>query len=362
MALHSIGGNVTSSDVRADRIAAGTVGGEHIVPKSVGGNRNNALVDNLDPRLVYGIVGSGTATFTTELTGQFSRQASLVTTSTANAAIQLRFQGNSIGIIGAATPYGDSAAYVYIDGAVAYGRIAVSTVINFSVGTGATLSTPAITDDTTTFVLNSTTGFSSSGYLLIDDEVIQYTLSGSTVTIVARAQFNTNKSDHLYSATVYQWSNVVSFNNTTDFINGKLLFYNPFLANGPHTVTLVCSGGGKVYFDGYLIGPQIGASNIAIETGSVTISGLSTSGNGHADIGSLVSNNSDVQVISIFGYQQTSPDASTDTATTMSKLGVKYATALGDFDSQPYLFIHNGPGSTSVTLRVTFVYIGGTIR
>ena len=358
--LHSIGGNINSHDVRVDRIAAGTVGGEHMVTRSIQGGKLTSLVDNTDPRLVYGIVGSGTATFSSSITGAFTKNGSVVYTSTTNGAIQLRFNGNSIGMLGSVAPLGDPEFYVYIDGALSYGRSPVASPISFTAGTD-TPSSPAIDDDSTTITVVDGTLYTSSGYVLVDNEVIQYSsISGNTLTIQARAQFDTAQTDHNYTATVYQWTNVFSCYSPDSFSNQKLLFYNPFLASGPHLITLVCSGGGRLYFDGFITGPLIGASSMSIEFGTLLVTGT-TSANGHLEIGRLTTSNTNVQLFGIVGYSQTTPDTTTDTTNTMAKLGFYYDGGDASFETQPILYLHNGPGASAIAVMITIAYIGETI-
>jgi len=283
-----------------------------------------------------------------------------VYSSDANAAIQLKFQGSSVGIIGMANAFGDSAATVYVDGQVAYGRIPTMAPLYFT--PGSAMSTPVVTDDSTTVTAYIPTGFASSGYIIIGDEVIKYSsLSGNNFTISERGAFGTKQVDHYMNETVYQWSNVLSFYNSSGNSTGQLLWYNPFLAAGPHTITVVCSGGGKVYFDSFVVGSLIGASSMALQVGTLTTS-CTTSANGHGEFNIIQTSNTDVQLVGVIGYAQTSPDAYSDNATTMGKLGVKWPTSSGSLDALPVFYIHNGPASTTVTVQITFAYIGETIR
>lgn len=358
--LHSIGGQVNSTDVRMDRIAAGTVGGEQVVPSSIRGGRMASLVDNMDARITYGVYGSGSVSFTSVITSAFSRMGTYVFSSSANAAIQLKFDGNSVGVVGMANQFGDSAASVYIDGVAAYGRIPTMTTFRFP--SDFVINTPAIDDDTTNITAYSTSGFSASGYLIIGDEVIKYSsISSGDFIIEERGAQGTKKVDHNVNETIYQWSNVLSFYNSSGNSTGQLLWYNPFLANGPHTVTIVCSGGGKVYFDSFVVGSLIGASSMALQVGTLTTS-CSTSANGHGEFNIIQTSNADVQLVGVIGYAQTSPDAYSDNATTMARLGVKWPTSSGSLDALPVFYVHNGAAGTTVTVQITFAYIGETIR
>lgn len=358
MALHNIEG-LNSIDNIVQRVGAGTIGGEHIVPGSVAGKRIVNVVDNSDPNVVYGYYGTGSASFTSEQGAAFSRSGTTIWTNSTNGAIQLNFVGTSIGIIAPSNPYGDFSATVYIDGAVAYGRVPIYSPIYF---TAATVlgSTPALTPTATSLTLRSVSNFASSGYVLIDDEVIAYSsITGSTLNISGRGQQGTQATAHYYSATVYQWSSTLSFFSTDGYATQQTVFYNPFLSNGPHKITMVCSGiGGNMYLDAFVIGSLIGAQSLAIQTGTATLT-ATTSANGHVDIGALQTNNTNVQIVGVIGYEQTTPAANIDNANTMSKLGLGYNTVGTTAQTwEPEFFLHNGPAGTSVTVRVTFAYIG----
>lgn len=363
MALHGVENKVHSLDGSLQRQGAGTLGGEHMVPGSIQGHRMTNVVDNTDPRVSYGYYGTGTASFTQQTTAPFARGGTTIWTQTANAAMQLKFTGTSIGILAPSNPTGDDSAEVYIDGQVAYGRIPVACGQGFPASSSVPLSTPSVSiyDDTVSVVDSS--NFASSGYILIDDEVMSYSsIAYNIFQIDGRGEFDTQVTDHYYDATVYQWSNVVSFYESGGYSTQNTVFYNPFLSQGPHTVTLVCSGGGgNMYLDAFVIGSLIGSKSMNIQTGTAAVT-VTTSANGHADIGALSAINSDVQVIGVIGYEQTTPTASIDNATTLAKLGVKNETSPTSAQSwQPIFYIHNGPASTTVTIRITFSYIGASI-
>jgi hypothetical protein len=362
MALHNDSG-LNSIDNINQRIGAGTIGGEHIVPGSVGGRRINQIIDNTDPRVLYGYYGTGTATFTQQTSAPFTRGGTTIWTQTANGAMQLQFDGTSIGVIAPSNPTGDFSAVVYIDGEVAYGRIPIMSSQGFPPG-GSSLSTPSISTTATTVTVTDSSNFESSGYIIVDSEIMAYSsVAANIFTISSRGAFGTQVTDHYYDATVYQWSNTLSYYNPNGFDTQNLLFYNPFLSNGPHKITLVCSGvGGFMYLDSFLVGSLIGSKSVNLQTGTVDVT-VTTSANGHADIGALQTSNADVQICGVIGYTQTSPTTQIDNANVLSILGVRYDTvASGSGQTwQPIFYIHNGPGSTSVTIRITFSYIGASV-
>lgn len=362
MALHNVEG-LNSIDNVVQRLGAGTIGGEHIVPGSLGGKGAISTIDNTNPNVVYGYYGTGTASFTRQTGAPFSSGGTVVWTESPNAAIQLKFVGTSVGIIAPTNPTGDDSAEVYIDGELAYGRVPIYSSQGFP-GGSSSLSEPSVPVGGTTVNVTDDSNFAASGYLIIDDEIIEYSsVSSGVFTISERGALGTQEVDHYYDATVYQWSNILSFYNTSGWATKELIFYNPFLSNGPHTITMVCSGGGgDMFLDSFVVGSLLGAKNINTQTGTAAVT-VTTSANGHVDIGALTSVNTDVQIIGVVGYEQTIPSTGTDTANTMAKLGVRYdVVATGGSQAwQPIFYLHNGPAVTAVTVRITFTYLGESI-
>lgn len=71
----------------------------------------------------------------------------------------------------------------------------------------------------TTLTLASTAGLASAGYVIIENEIVQYTgIAGSTLTGVTRARYGTVMSNHWSGDNVYQglWFTIIN--------GGALLF------------------------------------------------------------------------------------------------------------------------------------------
>lgn len=362
MALHSADSKVQSLDKTLERIGNGTIGGDFIVPGSVQGKRLSNIVDNSDPRVSYGYYGTGSASFTSQTSSIFARGGTTIWTTSTNGAIQLKFIGTSIAILAPSNPTGDASMAVYIDGSRAYGRIPVFSTISFSPAYSA--ATPPMSPTSTTVTLTDSSNFASSGYALIDDEVVSYSgIAANVMTITGRGLQGTQATSHYYNAVVYQWSQTVSCYEASGYSTQNMIFYTPFLSPGPHTITMVCSGGGgNMYLDAFVVGSLIGARSVNVQTGTAAISGTTTA-NGHLEIGALTSVNSDVQIIGVIGYEQTVPTASVDNATTLAKLGVKneVVPVSGAQSWQPIFYLHNGPGASAITIRITFTYLGPTV-
>lgn len=362
MSQWSVDGNTQRGDVRQDRIAAGTVGGEHAVPKGLFGRNVASVIDDSDPSITYGSTGAGTSSFTGYAAEGYTYKGTqtviggILTNGIAQSAAQLKFNGTSIGVMGGTNPFSGIMS-VYIDGALASGRLPVSIALNVSLASAP--NAPIITaTDTSIITLAIPSGFPSSGTILIGNELISYSSKTTTVfTVSQRGAGGTTAQNHYANETVYLWGSSVDLSTSTDYSNRRLLYYNPFLQPGSHTITIVVSAGGtgysRIYFDGFITGGLVGASNIFTQTGTITVT-VGTDSNGHSDIGSITSNNSDVSIIGILGYTQTNCE-STNT-NTMLKIAVRYLP-----DGSPYLYAHNGPISATVTVVITFMYVGESL-
>jgi hypothetical protein len=366
MSIYSVDGKRPSADVRAERIAAGTVGGEHAVPRSFVGQNVASIIDDADPAIIYGTVGSASASFTGFAAEGYTYKgtqtiiggydASLVDKGVADSAAQLTFNGTSIGVLGGTNPFSGTMK-VYIDGVLTAGRLPTSVALNVSLATGpnAPIVTPTDMSITTLAIPSN---FASAGTILIGKELITYSSKTGTVfTVSQRGAFGTTATNHYANETVYMWGSSTDLSSSTDYANKRLLYYNPFLSPGEHTITIVVAAGATgythIYFDGFVTGSLVGASNLFTQTGSITAT-LALDANGHCDIGGVVSNNSDVSIVGVLGYTQTDCEASTTNA--MVRIGTRYLT-----DGSPYLYAHNGTAGANVTVVITFMFIGESL-
>lgn len=349
-------GKTPEFDYRGQRIAAGTIGGEHAVPHSLAGGTVASIVDDANPRITYGTYGGSTAAFSSFASEGYTQRGtqtiigSMTGTGTPTSAAVMNFDGTSIGVMGGTNPY-SGVMSVYIDGVLTPGRLPTSVAPNISLLTSTSQPVLAV-GGTSLTTLTIPAGFTASGTLLLGNELLTYSSKTATVFTISPATQN-----HYADETVYLWGSSTDLSTTTDYANKRLLYYNPFLTQGPHRIIIVVSVGAtaysRIYFDGFITGSLVGSSNLFTQTGTIT-SSPTFDANGHCDVGGIVSNNSDVSIIGILGYTQTNCE-STNT-TIMAKLGVRYQP-----DGSPYLYLHNGPPSTSATILITFMYIGESL-
>lgn len=359
MSIHTVGGKTSQFDYR-ERIAAATIGGEHVVPRSQTAHSVAAIVDDADPAITYGTYGGSFGSFTSFASeGYTHRGTQTIIGSTSDiqySAASMNFNGSSMGVMGGTNPY-SGIMRVYIDGVAASGRLPLSINLNISLITNSSQPVVSATDMTIT-TLTIPAGFAASGTILLGNELITYSSKTGTDFIVsARGAGGTTAQAHYASETVYAWGAAIDLGTTTAYTNKRLLWYNPFLSPGLHTIMIVVETGfttySRIYFDGFITGSLVGASNLFTQTGTITCA-VSTDGNGHSDVGGIVANNSDVSIIGILGFTQT--NCETTNAIVMAKLGVRYQP-----DGSPYFYVHNGPLSSSITLLITFMFIGETL-
>lgn len=362
--IYSIDGKTQSQDVRQERIAAGTVGGELILPKGVGGRKIQSVVDDSDPRITYGLVagyGSSAASFSLNATTDFQFGGTFIVlgsnggTGTPGAAAQLTFTGTSIAVLGGVNP--DSGTMrVYIDGVETAGRIPIYTGFRIS---GSTFGSSIIdSDDATVPALAGALSFSASGRLFINGELIDYTSrDGNGFYGCTRGVGGTTATSHNANETIYQWASSIGL-YSTGYASKQVIYYNPLLEPGTHTIVIVVetnatSGKALLYFDGFVAtGSLLGASNIFTQIAAVRVP-ITTDANGHCEIGALVASNNDVSRLALLGYTQSNTEVTNTTA--LGNLGLMYAGNL------PYLYIHNGPASSTFNLTITFAFIGETL-
>lgn len=360
MSLWSIDGNRPTLDVRQDRIAAGTLGGEHMVPRSIGGKKVSGVIDDSDPRIIYGYaagygVSSGTFSFyaTTDFVygGTQTVVGGLTGTGTPGSAAQITFKGTSIGVLGSFNP--DSGTMrIYIDGVETKGRLPNYTGIKLP----SSYANPIITATATSIPALNTASFPSSGYIYLGGEVIQY--ASKTGISFDGCTRGTAATIHNANETIYLWDSSIGL-YSAGYGSRQILYYNPLLSEGSHTITIIAetnatSGNARIYFDGFVTGSLIGATNVLTQLATFSFTGVATDGNGHVDLGGFVANNNDIARLSLLGYSQT--NCETTNTTIMGTLGVRYGT-----DGQVFYYLHNGPISATINIILSFAFIGETI-
>lgn len=365
MSRWSINGESGMPDVRNERIAAGTIGGEHLVQRGVGGKKVNAIIDDSDSRIIYGYVtgyGATSGTFTGYGSANYvygGTQTVIgggINPGSPGSAAQFSFTGTSIAVLGSVNPDSGNMR-VYIDGVETKGRIPITTVPKLAVP----LVTPWLTSTATSMsTLSQATSFSASGYAYINGEIIQYTSRDSNGFYgCTRGALGTQASSHNANETIYQWDSSIGLYSAA-YGNRQVLYYNPMLSSGTHTITIIAetnsiSNNAKIYFDGFVqAGSLLGSGNIAAQLYTFTFTSVATDANGHVDLGSPVSVNNDIAQLSVLGYTQSNCESSNTTA--MGKLGIRY-----QVDGSPVYYLHNAAASSTFNVTITFVYLGETL-
>jgi hypothetical protein len=374
MTVWSHDGNTLSADVRGERNAAGTVGGEMVQPQGLLARGLNAIIDDTDTRILYGGLNGSANAFVQDQNNLLNNNMTQTIiggrgvaypTGVSGSAAQLKFKGTSIGVMGGTNPY-SGVMSVFIDGVAAAGRLPVYIPIYIGNG-GANI--PALNaTDTTIVAYGTNAGFLSSGTVLIGSELITY--SGISTdgngnynfTGCTRGALGTTAQQHFASESIFAWASTIDLSTATDYSTKQLLYYNPLLSPGDHTITISVTVGNtgysRIYFDGFITGSLVGAQNLFTQTGTVTVSVI-TDANGHGTLGNLFYPPSNVTLIGMLGYTQTSTE--TSNATAMAKVGITRSSSYTNGETWPFFYIHNGPPSTTVTLIFTFTYIGETI-
>lgn len=360
MSLWKGEGKTQSLDVRKEAIGFGTLGGEHAAPRSFSSQALTNIIDDTDSRISYGIIsaiGASVASFTTLSLSAFNQSGTSTIFVTKGAGCGMSFSGTSIGVL-AATNSQSGNMRIYIDGVATAGRVNAFTTPLFA-GAG----TPAISATDTTINVGSTNPFTSSGRIIIDSELIDYTgISLTSFTGCTRGVGGTTAAEHQNSATIYQWDSVCSLYNANNTELKKLVYYNPFLSPGRHTIQIgadtdVTHSTTGVWFDGFVVGSLVGAKNIFTQIGTVYIQNHALTANGHSTSPFYITlNSNDIAISSIVAYSQTSPDCEGNTANTMAKLAMNF-----DANAQPQFYFHNGPASTNINVRIVLAYIGESL-
>lgn len=368
MSLWKTHGESNAVDTQVQRIGMGTVGGDHVVQRSLTAGDVSSLIDDSSPSIVYGLAtapGAGSfASFdffaTTDFVtgGTETILGGLTGSGTPGAAAQLFFQGTSIAVLGSTNPNSGNMR-VYIDGVAKPGRVPIYAGIRLP---SIFSNTPIGAADTTIPALAQALSFPATGTMYLGGELITYTSrDGNGFYGCTRGTGGTTATIHTANETIYLWDNSIGLYSATDYATKQVLYYNPFLSPGPHKITIVAetnttSTFARIYFDGFVTGPLLGARNIFTQIATFTISGT-TDGNGHFDIGSITASNNDVARLAFIGMSQKTPDCESSNTNTMAKLGVKYNLA-----GTPLYYLHNGPASSAFVIILTFAFIGEALH
>jgi hypothetical protein len=222
--------------------------------------------------------------------------------------------------------------------------------------------------DTTIVAWGTNSGFLSSGTLILGSELMTYT--SITTDVNGNANFNgitrgaggTAATTHFASESIFAWASTIDLSTATDYGTKQLLYYNPLLQPGEHKITISVTaapnGYARIYFDGFITGSLVGAQSLFTQTGTVTVSTI-TDANGHAIIGDLFFSASNMAMIGVLGYTQVSAEASNTTS--FARLGLTRSSTYVNGETWPFFYLHNGPANTTLTIIITFTYIGQTL-
>ncbi len=369
MALNIIDGQSSANDLSAQRVGFGTMGGDHVVPRGLGGKTINSIVDDQDSRVSF-VKVRGITTGSDPFGYSVFRQSSFDSTGTFTQlgkftgfipqGALFNFTGTSIGVLG---QYGTVGSIrVYIDGIETKGKLPVFNQLSAFWYSGANNNTLNPTD--TRIYLGSTTGLpATNGAICIEREVITYATLVPAGTDPAyldgctRGAFNSTATTHPSTSTVYLWDSRVNLSSGSDFGTRKVLWINHLLDNGPHQIVVAVTDdnniGGNNYFnfDGFLTGPLIGQGSMSIEYGTVTLSSSAfgnTNANGYVYLNALQTRG-EVAIVGTIGINQLSPSPN---GSNMFKLGVN------SIGNGVEFYLANGPANSAWTVQILFAYIG----
>lgn len=371
MAIWSIDGKTPQADVREQRIHAGTIGGEHAVNKSFTSNAVNAVIDDADPRILYAVYNAATADFTATRISTFDYDGSTHWFRSLGAAAQMRFTGTSIAVM-ARTNVNSGSMQVFIDGVATVGRILQWDNLD---QTTYTVTNPNLSISATSIVLQSVTflGGATSGELMIGSERITFTgVTGTTLTGCTRGANGSTASTHVWTEMVYAMSWVAScFSDPSDGPNlstGRIVYYNPFLSPGEHTILIVAINNPVAmqqgfWFDGFVTGTLLGARHIARQVGTVMFR-ATTNASGFVEFGALTTRTG-VSTMGLLGYNQISSGGGTyPNLVCIGNGGSSVTNTDGsvswDSGSSPSYALQ-GSASTTYTVQAFFTYIGESI-
>jgi hypothetical protein len=359
MSIWSADQNLNVPDESAQRQGFGTVGGDHVVNGSLSNRKASSVVDPLDTRISYGAFqanGLLVRTDTNDALSFTSRGTNAVLggtvgTGTPGAAGAYRFTGTSIGVLASTNPF-SGVIQVFIDGVPTPGKLPVNVGLRMASNPG-----PAVlAGDTVVNILGSTSAFPSSGRILIGGELIDYTGTlTQSFTGCTRGAGGTLPADHTGADSVSLWDYQVDLSTTSDYATRRLVYYNPLLQPGDHQIVIVVqpsiySGYARIYFEGFVQGQLLGAGNIFTQIATITLP-VTTSANGHYDLGVLATFNPDVVIIGVLGITQ--PNAAGDNTVALGQLGIKY-----DQNTLPFLYLHTAQPSSTFNVTISFSYLG----
>lgn len=375
MSVWKVSGSTPQIDIKTSPNQLGTVGGDHVVPFSIGGGGMSSFVDNEDPRVVpasyTSLGGDGSAPLTYLRAGSFDLQGTAIYFTEQYTGARFTFKGSTIGVLARTYP-GSSGFRVYVDGVPTKGRVFSFTQLSGSVYVPGT----PLSSSATTITVESTTGFDSAGSILIGKEVIDYTgKTATTFTGCTRGAENTVAASHAWTEVVYKWSYDVPLSTgesglAFDFSNRQLVYYNPFLSEGEHYIDVVLNSvadpfvGYSVMLDGFIVGPVVGTRQIYSNVGTLTLSSTdgfgNTDVNGYIDLGTLTTPRN-VTLMGVLGFNQITPSAIGTGV--LFKLEVYPGhPASGPFTySTPAFRLVDGPASSAWTIQLIFSYIGESI-
>ena len=370
MALNKQQGTNQARDGVAQRIGSGTLGTDFVQTGGISGKKIASIIDDSDPRIIYATVSGNLqdGSITNQATNNFvsgGTQTILGGVSgvgVVGTSASYTFTGNSIGVLGALSMYSGKMR-VYIDGSERAGKTALRS--SFRIGYLGNYSAPVLGLDDTFIPAYGFGGSSSTpGKVYIEGEIISYTSYDTNGFYgCVRGIDGTQAKIHLASETIYEWASVVNCSLGTGGVVGRsslrqVLWYNPMLAPGQHTITIkteaATSTYAKIYFDGFIQGTLLGNKNILTQFVTYTWN-IYTDANGHAELGYLSQQSTDSAIIGMLGYTQDTAEASNT---------VPVGRLMMRFDpntNQPYLSFHNGPGSSSVWVTAIFSLIGESL-
>lgn len=258
MSIVSVDGKRPSDDLRNERLAAGTVGGEFATPGSFNARTLNTVITPFDPRVSFG--GTWSVYRGLEPDSYLGMGA---VSSTPGSNITVTFTGTSITVFGKSTS-GGGYMDVTLDGVSTRGK--VNTYTTLALGTyGIT----GLNSSDTSVVLTSASALTAPGYIQIDGEVISFSgISTNTLTGCVRGASGTQAASHSSSAMVYGLNSLVNFYSPV--VQQRIPVWSATnLSPGTHTLTLTLrsdhdasSSGFDCTIAGFVVNGVVGASNI----------------------------------------------------------------------------------------------------
>lgn len=258
MSMTSIDGKRPRQDLRSERFAAGTVGGEFATPGSFSARTLNTVISPFDPRVSYG--GSWDISKGIEVDSYLGQSAS---SSTPESSISVTFTGTSVTVFTKNTP-GGGYMDVTLDGEAAYGKVNAYTTLS-----AGTYGLTGLSDSATSVDLTDASAYTSPGYIQIDGEIIYFTgISTNTLTGCTRGALGTSAVGHATNAMVYGLNTVVNFYSPV--IQQRVAAWSATnLSPGTHTLTMTLrsdadpsSVGTDCNVSAFVVNGLIGASNV----------------------------------------------------------------------------------------------------